>query len=77
MYLSIIPYDLLIVEVAAFGFKETALKQIYPYLKNYRQCVRLNNAFNNVFNPIQNGPFRGCSRMIGGGGVAKAPPSPS
>ena len=31
--------------VAAYGFKETTLKQIYHYVKNRRQCVGLNNAW--------------------------------
>ena len=29
-----------------------------------------------ILNPIQDGPFRGCSRMGGGEGGAKRPPLP-
>ena len=28
------------------------------------------------FNPVQDGPFQGCSRMGGGGGGQKGPPPP-
>ena len=37
--------DLLIAKLAANGFKGTALKYIYSYRKNRRQCVRLNNTY--------------------------------
>lgn len=40
-----IPHNLLIAKLAAYGFKETTLKQIYHYPKNRRQCVGLNNAW--------------------------------
>ena len=39
-------------------------------LKNYDSCHDLKQR-SSSFNPIQDGPFRGCSRM---GGGAKIPP---
>ena len=40
-------YDLLIAKLAANGFSDTALRYIYSYLSNRKQCVRINNTFSN------------------------------
>ena len=38
-----IPHDLLITKLFAYRFNGNVLKYIYTYLKNRKQCVRLNN----------------------------------
>ena len=38
-----IAHDLLIAKLAAYGFSDTALRYIYSYLSNPKQCVRINN----------------------------------
>ena len=42
-----IAYDLLIAKLAAYGFSHTALRYIYSYLSNRKQCVRINNTYSN------------------------------
>ena len=36
-----IAHDLLIAKLAAYGFSNTALRYIYSYLSNRKQCVRI------------------------------------
>ena len=38
-----IPHDLLIAKLYAYGLNSNTLKYIYTYLKNHKQCVRVNN----------------------------------
>ena len=38
-----IPHDLIIAKLSAYNFSDEALSQIYSYLTNRRQCVRINN----------------------------------
>ena len=40
-----IPHGMLIEEFAAYGFRETTLKQVFTYLKNRRHCVYLNSTY--------------------------------
>ena len=40
-----IVHDLLIAKLAAYGFSDTALRYIYSYLSNRKQCVRINNTY--------------------------------
>ena len=42
-----IAHDLLIAKLVACGFSDTALRYIYSYLSNRKQCVRINNTFSN------------------------------
>ena len=37
-----IPHDLLITALSAYGLNDNPLKYIYTYLKNRKQCVRVN-----------------------------------
>ena len=40
-----IAHDLLVAKLAAYGFSDTALRYIYSYLSNRKQCVRINNTY--------------------------------
>ena len=40
-------HDLLIAKLAAYGFSDTALRYVYSYLSNRKQCVRINNTYSN------------------------------
>ena len=40
-----IAHDLLIAKLAAYGFSDTALRYIYSYLSNRKQCVRIKNTY--------------------------------
>ena len=42
-----IAHDLLIAKLAAYGFSDTALRYVYSYLSNRKQCVRINNTYSN------------------------------
>ena len=42
-----IAHDLLIAKLAAYGFSDTALRYVYSYLSNQKQCVRINNMYSN------------------------------
>ena len=43
-------HDLIIAKLAAYGIDDTALKLIFFYLKNQKQCVRINNIYSNFEN---------------------------
>ena len=42
-----IPHDPLIGKFVAYGFSDTALRYVYSYQSNRKQCVRINNAYRN------------------------------
>ena len=42
-----IPHDLIIAKLAAYRLHDTALKLTFSYLKNQKQCVRINNTYSN------------------------------
>ena len=42
-----IAQDLLISKLGAYGFSDTALRYVYSYLSNRKQCVRINNTYSN------------------------------
>ena len=53
-----IAYDLLIAKLAAYGFSDTALRYVYSYLINRKQCVRINNTYSN-YQKIKSGVPQG------------------
>ena len=40
-------HDPLIGKLVAYGFSDTALRYVYSYQSNRKQCVRINNAYRN------------------------------
>ena len=45
-----IPYDLVIVKLEAYGSDNYIIRYVYSYVKNRRQCVKINNTwFNDNF----------------------------
>ena len=57
-----IPHDLLIAKLSAYGLNGNALKYIYTYLKNRKQCVRVNNVcsdFKDIISGIPQGSIVG------------------
>ena len=51
-----ISHDLIIAKLAAYDVDDTALKLIFSYLKNRKQCVRINNTYSNFENIITGVP---------------------
>ena len=51
------PHDLLIAKLSTYRLNDNALKYMYMYLKNRKQCVRVNNVCGD-FKDIISG-FRG------------------
>ena len=51
-----ISHDLIIAKLAAYNIDDTALKLIFSYLKNRKQCVRINNTYSNFENIITGVP---------------------
>ena len=49
-------HGLIIAKLAAYGLDNTALKLIFSYLKNRKQCVRINNPYSNFENVITGVP---------------------
>ena len=53
-----IPHDLIIAKLAAYGFKSETLRLIYSYLKDRKQCVKINNTYSD-YNEIISGVPQG------------------
>ena len=53
-----ISYDLIIVKLAAYGLDDTTLELSNSYLKDWKQCVRVNNKYTN-FEDIISGVTQG------------------
>ena len=51
-----ISHNLMIAKLAAYGLDDTALQLIFSYLKNRKQCARINNTYNNFENIITDVP---------------------
>ena len=51
-----ISHDLIIAKLAAYGLDDTTLQLIFSYLKNRKQCVRINNTYSNFENIITGVP---------------------
>ena len=51
-----IAQDLLIAKLEAHGFSKSALRYVYSYLKNRKQCVRKNNTYSNCQKIISDVP---------------------
>ena len=49
-------HGLIIAKLAAYGLDNTALKLIFSYLKNRKQCVRISNPYSNFENIITGVP---------------------
>ena len=49
-------HDLFIAKLVAYGLNDTALKLIFSYLKNWKNCVRTNNTHSNFENMITGVP---------------------
>ena len=47
-----ISHNLIIAKLAAYGLDDTALKLIFSYLENRKQCVRIYNTYSNFENII-------------------------
>ena len=51
-----IQHDLIIAKLAAYDLDDTALKLIFSYINNRKQCVRINNTDSNFKNIISGEP---------------------
>ena len=47
-----IPHDLLISNLEAHGFDNYTIRYVYSYLKNRKQCVKINNTYSDLLNII-------------------------
>ena len=59
-----IAHDLLIAKLAAYGFSGTALRYVYSYLSNRKQCVRINDTYSNYQKIISGVPQGSILRPI-------------
>ena len=48
-----ISHDLIIAKLVAYGLDDTDLQLILSYLKNRKQCVRINSTYSNFENIIE------------------------
>ena len=51
-----IPHDVIIAKLASYGLHDTALKLIFSYLKNQKQCDRINKTSNKFGNSLSGVP---------------------
>ena len=51
-----IAYDLFTAKLAAYIFSNTALRYVYLYLSNRKQCIRINNTYSNYQKTISGVP---------------------
>ena len=49
-------HDLIAAKLVAYGLHDTALQLIFSYLKNRKQCARINNTYSNFENIITGVP---------------------
>ena len=47
-----IPHDLLIAKLEAYGFDNYTIRYVYSYLKNRKQCVKINNTYSDLLDII-------------------------
>ena len=48
-----IPHDLLIAKLHAYGFQRGAFNYIYDYLKDRRQCIKINGVYSAFYQSLQ------------------------
>ena len=51
-----IPHDLLIAKLEAYGFDNYTIRYVYSYLKNRKQCVKINNTYIDLLDIISGVP---------------------
>ena len=51
-----IPHDLLIAKLEAYGFDNYTIRYVYSYLKNRKQCVKINNTYSDLLDIISGVP---------------------
>ena len=51
-----IPHDWLTAKLGAYGFANYTICYVYFYLKNRKQCVKINNTYSNLLNIISGVP---------------------
>ena len=54
-----LPHDLNISQLAAYGLDSTALKLIFSYLRNWKQCVRINKTYSDFILGVSQGSIVG------------------
>ena len=51
-----LPHDLLIAKLEAYGFDNYTIRYVYSYLKNRKQCVKINNTYSDLLDIISGVP---------------------
>ena len=54
--LDCIPHDVLIARLEAYGFDNYTIRYVYSYLKNRKQCVRINKTYRDLLDIISGVP---------------------
>ena len=47
-----IPHNLLTAKLDAYGFDNYTIRYVYSYLKNRKQCVKINNTYSDLLDII-------------------------